>query len=96
MRKADHEKWLKSQEAETKKLAKEVEAKKKAEALAKKTAEDEDLIKRMEEGQLKAILKTIPPRPAKSIRNGAGCVIDQSAKQKQWDEKWGKYKKYMK
>jgi hypothetical protein len=91
-----HEDWLKSQEAETKRMAKEVEAKKKADALAKKTAEEEDRIKRMDEGQLKAFLKTIPARPAKTIRNGAGCVIDQTQKQKQWDEKWGQYKKYMK
>lgn len=74
----------------------EVERKKKAEAEAKKKTEEEDRIKRMDEGQLKAILKTIPARPAKTIRNGAGCVIDQSAKQKQWDDKWGQYKKYMK
>jgi hypothetical protein len=91
-----HEDWLKSQEAETKRMAKEVEAKKKADALAKKTAEEEERIKNMDEGKLKAFLKTIPPRPAKTIRNGAGCVIDQTQKQKQWDEKWGQYKKYMK
>lgn len=74
----------------------ELERKKKTEALAKKTADEEDRLKNMDEGKLKAFLKTIPARPAKTIRNGAGCVIDQSAKQKQWDEKWGQYKKYLK
>jgi len=93
----------KREKAEAKRLAEatradreEVEAKKKAEALAKKTAEEEDRIKRMDEGQLKAILKTIPARPPKTIRDKAGCVKDNSQKQKQWDEKWGQYKKYLK
>ena len=91
------------EKAEAKRLAEatradreELERKKKAEALAKKTAEEEDRLKNMDEGKLKAFLKTIPARPAKTIRNGAGCIIDQTQKQKQWDEKWGQYKKYLK
>lgn len=93
----------KREKAEAKRLAEatradreELERKKKAEALAKKTAEEEERIKNMDEGKLKAFLKTIPARPAKTIRNGAGCIIDQTQKQKQWDEKWGQYKKYLK
>jgi hypothetical protein len=99
----EEEERKKREKAEAKRLAEatradreEAERKKKAELEAKKQSEADEHIKRMDEGKLKAFLKTIPARPPKTVRDTAGCVKDNSQKQKQWDEKWGQYKKYMK
>lgn len=42
-----------------------------------------------------AELKAIPPRPPAKIRSPAGSLIDNKAKQVQWDNKYSIYKKWL-
>ena len=42
-----------------------------------------------------AELKAIPPRPPAKIRTPAGSLIDNKAKQVQWDNKYSIYKKWL-
>lgn len=42
-----------------------------------------------------AELKAIPPRPPAKIRSPAGSLIDNKAKQQQWDNKYSIYKKWL-
>ena len=60
----------------------------------KPTAEPAE--KELTEGEIKHLLKTIPARPNKTIRTPSGVIKDNTKAQKAWDDKYGKYKKYMK
>lgn len=42
-----------------------------------------------------AELKSIPPRPPAKIRTPAGSLIDNKAKQQQWDNKYAIYRKWL-
>jgi hypothetical protein len=43
-----------------------------------------------------AELKAIPPRPPAKLRSPAGSLIDNKAKQQQWDNKYAIYRKWLK
>lgn len=77
-------------------MEKELEEERRQKKEAEKKAEEEAKRKAKEEGELKMDLSKIPPRPPKTIRDGAGCVKDNSKKVAEWEKKYGQFKKLLK